>query len=74
MQVRIQRVKGWVPLNVAEEGVGEVEDSEEGDSVAGEEGGTGFPSLPVGARHLLEIVYAPVNVFVICLFEVQTVS
>ena len=29
------------------------------------------PPLPAGARRLLEIVNCPVNVFVICLFEVQ---
>ena len=63
MQVRVQRVKGWVPLNVAEEGVREVEDSEGGDSVAGEEGGSGFPSPPVGARRILEIVCAPLLMF-----------
>ena len=62
------------------EGTGEVcEGRGEGASCEGrrEEGGSEerrdegvSPALP-GARRLLEIVNCPVNVFVICLFEVQ---
>ena len=44
--------------------------SEGGGEGASCEGG-GEEGLPAGARHLLEILNCPVNVFVICLFEVQ---
>ena len=61
-------------MTVAEEGVREGADFEGGGDEGGSEGRREegvCPPLPAGARRLLEIVNCPVNVFVICLFEVQ---